>query len=327
MRALVIGASGHIGNAVVRALLDRKYEVTACGRRSTPPVNLAGLPVRYSPGDADEARQLERWIAGHDIVIDAAGPYPVSAFLLTSQAVQDPIAHAERRTRWLIEALYKHDARLAYISSFVTLARPRTRAQRLQAQMMRLVHPYFEVKELIESQIVDAARRGLHAVIVNPTYCLGPWDLRDPRRCLIPVLLRGEVPASFDQMLDAVDVRDVAAGLIAATEAGRYAEPIMLRGHEISTRQLYSSVCEIAGVAPPRISTSTGLAFAGAYWMEVMLGMMGQETPVPSAAIMLTAAFDFLIPSNRLQELGITPRPLRETLTDAITWYRQIGYC
>ena len=56
---------------------------------------------------------------------------------------------------------------------------------------MRLAYPYFEVKEFIEAQIVDAARHGLRAVIVNPTYCLGPWDLRDRQRCLLHALVRG----------------------------------------------------------------------------------------------------------------------------------------
>ncbi len=47
IKALVIGASGHLGNAIVRALLDRNYRITACGRRSVPAVNLSNLPVHY----------------------------------------------------------------------------------------------------------------------------------------------------------------------------------------------------------------------------------------------------------------------------------------
>src|SRR5579871_6171014 len=62
MKALVIGASGHVGNAITRALLDRKWQVTACGRHKDPPINLAGLPVTYLAGDADTPGQLDRWV-------------------------------------------------------------------------------------------------------------------------------------------------------------------------------------------------------------------------------------------------------------------------
>src|SRR5258708_18381690 len=99
-------------------------------------------------------------MAGHDLVVDAAAPYPLSAFSPVSQSGKDPIAHAERRTRLLLDAVCKHKARLVYVGSFVTLVKPRTSAQRFQHEMMRLAHPYLEVKELIESQMLDASRRG-----------------------------------------------------------------------------------------------------------------------------------------------------------------------
>src|SRR5260370_42171059 len=51
IRALVIGASGHLGNAVVREFLHKNCRITACGRRSVPPANLDDLPVRYLSGD------------------------------------------------------------------------------------------------------------------------------------------------------------------------------------------------------------------------------------------------------------------------------------
>ena len=193
IKALVIGASGHLGNAIVRDFLDRNYRITACGRRGDLPANPSNLPVRYLSGDTETSRQLDEWIAGHDLVVDAAAPYPLSAFSPVSESGKDPIAHAERRTRLLLDAVCRHKARLVYVGSFVTLVKPRTSTQRFpEYEMMRLAHPYFEVKELIESKVIEASRRGLPVVIANPTYCLGPWDLHDRQLCTIPLLLRGD---------------------------------------------------------------------------------------------------------------------------------------
>jgi dihydroflavonol-4-reductase len=327
IKALVIGASGHLGNAVVRHLVDRNYRVTACGRRSTQPANLSGLQVRYLSGDAETEGQLDKWIAGHDLIVDAAAPYPLNVFSPVSEFGKDPITHAERRTRVLVDAVSRHKARLVYVGSVVTLVKPGTRAQRFQYEMMRLAHPYFEVKELIESQMVDASRRGLPIVIANPTYCLGPWDLHDRHFCTIPLLLSGEIPSSITQVLNVIDVRDVAAAIGAALDAEYYGKPIQMSGHNISTEGLYSMICELGGVPSPRITTASSLALAGAYAMELMLGAAGEQTRLPSGGMMMAALFDYMVASKDLEELGVTPRPLSETIVDAIKWYRQIGYC
>jgi dihydroflavonol-4-reductase len=327
IKALVIGGSGHIGNAIVRAFLGRHYRVSACSRRSVPPANLSDLPVRYLSGDIEASGQLEKWITGHDLVVDAAAPYPLNIFSPVSEAGKDPIAHAERRTRQLVDAVSRHKARLVYVGSFVTRVRPHTSAQRFQHQAMRLAHPYFEVKELIESQLLDASRRGLPVVIANPTYCLGPWDLHDRQLCTIPLLLSGEIPSSITQTLNVIDVRDVAAAICAALDAERYGEPLQMSGHDISTEELYSLICELGGVRRPRITTATTVALASAYAMELMLGMIGQTTRLPAGGMMMATLFDYIVSGKELQELGITPRPLTDTLVDAIKWYRQVGYC
>jgi dihydroflavonol-4-reductase len=327
IKALVIGASGHIGNAIVRAFLARHYKVSACGRRSVPPANLSDLPVHYLSGDIETPGQLEKWIIGQDLVVDAAAPYPLNIYSPVSEAGKDPIAHAERRTRVLLDTLFRHKARFIYIGSFVTRVRPRTSAQRFQHQAMRLAHPYFEVKELIESQVLDASRHGLPVVIANPTYCLGPWDLHDRQLCTIPLLLSGEIPSSITQTLNVIDVRDVAAAICAALDAERYGEPLQMSGHDISTEELYSQICELGGVRRPGISTATTVALASAYTMELMLGMIGERTRLPAGGMMMATLFDYIVPGNELQKLGITPRPLTATLVDAIKWYRQVGYC
>jgi dihydroflavonol-4-reductase len=326
-RALVIGASGHVGNAIARALLTAGWAVTACGRRVAPPLNLQDLPVTYLAGDADAPGQLDRWLPGHDLVVDGAAPYPMDVLFPGLQPKHDPFAAAEVRTARIINSVIRHDAVLLYVGSFISLVTPRTEAQRIRAQMIRLTLPYFEVKELIESRLLDASRRGLRAILINPTYCLGPWDLHDRRVCTIPLLLSGEIPGWITQMLNVIDVRDLAAATLRAVETERYGEPLLMTGHAISTHDFYSLICQIGGAAPPRIASSATLAMLGSYIVELAYSVLGQQTPIISAGMMMATAVDYLQPGSALNDLGVTPRPLPETIKDAIRWYRMIGYC
>jgi dihydroflavonol-4-reductase len=316
-KVLVIGAAGHIGNAITRALLQLGCEITAVGRRQEPPLNLADLDVTYKTGDTDRPDQFEQWIDGCDLVVDAAAPYPLGAFSLLEPALTI-LENAEKRTSRLVEALLMRRVELIYISSFVTSLRPRSSVERLQASFARLTHPYFEVKSLIEARLIESARRGLRVVIVNPTYCMGPWDLHDRQLCIIPLLLSGEMPVTIRQRLNVVDTRDVAIATLKALELQRYAEPIVFAGHDIQIDELHSLIYETAGVSFPALTVPSFIAAAGAFWSS-RAQLMG--------TVMMADMFEYFTGQSQLRTLGIAPRPLVDTLRDAIAWYRQIGYC
>ncbi len=327
MNVLVLGGTGHLGNAVVRELLAQDHTVTVVSRQSKPASNLTGLPIRFVSGDLDSSEGLNDWVRGHDVVVDAAAPYPFRLLSGDNEAEQHPLAYAERRTAALINAAQRHHARLGYVSSFTTQIHPDQAFDRWQAQVVRSLHAYFSVKNLIEARILAAARNGLAAVVVNPTMCMGPWELKPQQLCLIPRLLRNEVLVSTSHMLNVIDVRDVAKGLVAALHQERYGEPIVLSGHNITSNELFAWICRLGGAIPPRLSVPASLSVFASYWIELAFAMVGQPSPVPSLAAALLCEHQWLTPSSAQCELGVVPQSLSGTLQDAIAWYRQIGYC
>lgn len=327
-RALVLGATGHIGSAVVRELLERGWEVTATSRRPMPTENLAGLPIRFETAHGDIPGDFDHRVAGQDLVVDAGAPYPVHRFVSPDRWERQPVDHAVRRTRALLEAVRRHGARLAYIGSFTTTPRRFSPLRGWQSHLLRRLHPYFEVKQRMEDLILAASRNGLPSVVVNPTVCIGPWDLKRREHCLIPQLLSGEVPGFVRHELNVIDVRDVAAAVLAAVDAESYGDPIPLSGHNVSTDSLVQRICELGrGPAPPRLRLPARLTLAAALSTEALLGLAGRQSPSPALATMLLAESHWTSPEGIQNALGIWPRPLSRTLVDAIDWYRQLGYC
>lgn len=327
MNVLVLGVSGHVGNAVARELLHRGHRVTGLSRRGRLRENLDGLAIRYIRGDIDTAQRLDSWVGGHDAVVDAAAPYPIALPDEGAAGTAGILRDARRRTRSLLRAVRKHRARLVYVSSFGTLAQSRTDLDRIATDLIQRLHPYFAVKRQVESDVLAAAREGHPVAVVNPTGCLGPWDCKDRKRCFVPALLCGEMPAATDQMLNVIDVRDVAIGVVSALEQERYGEPIPLTGHNISNEGLFRWICEIGEVRPPRLVGSSGAAVIATYLTEISLRALRVETPLPALIAMLTYMHGYLAPSAAQVELGVALRPLSATLLDTISWYRRIGYC
>lgn len=327
MKALVLGASGHLGNAIARELLHRGYEVTAISRALNPASNLKDLPVAYSVGDLDTRGKLHQWVSGHDVVVDAAAPYSISAF--QDERGRTTLTYAAERTEAVLDAVHRSGSRMVFVSSFTTIVRRRSTAPSLGgAELERGLHPYFAAKESMEQRVVAAAKAGLPAVIVNPTMCLGPWECRDRQTCFVPLVACGEIPIGLRHILNIIDVRDVAEAAVSALEKKCYGKPMLFSGRNTSIESLFSWICDLAGARRPRFYAPAAASALASWFAEAVFEGFGIQMPAsPALASALISAHDWLPPSTALRDLGVTLRPLSETLRDSVRWHRQLGYC
>ena len=309
----MLGGSGHLGNAAVRELLACGYAVTAARRGRTAARNLAGLPVSDALGDADHPATVDGWVGGHDLVVDAAAPYPLTL------ADRSGAATAARRAAILVDAIARHRARLIHIGSFVTGlgtdgdGRPREPGQRLDSQL----HPYFAAKRAGEAVFAAAGRAGAPITILHPTTCMGPWDSRPSAMCLVPRVLAGRMPVVPAHIINVIDVRDVARAVVAAADRPS-GEPLRLTGHNIGIAELCAVIGELAGIPVTTRAIPAAAARAAAWAIE-----LAAPGAPPLVLPTLLALHQRALPVSAAQRaLGAAPRRLSQTLRDAIAWYR-----
>jgi dihydroflavonol-4-reductase len=320
-RALVLGATGHLGRAITRELLGRGCSVTAATRQTAPKA-LMGLDVRVVTGDVERPGQLDAWMVGHGLVVDAAAPYPLALF----SGGRDEVALAEARTRALVAAVRAHGARLAFVSSFTTVLGPLSGLYSMESRLRRGIHPYFSAKERMESVVREAAASGLRAVIINPTACLGPWDPKPRAQAFLAQLLDGALPATVRHVANVVDVRDVAWTLAEALDHGPEGRPILLSGHDVAVDRLVVEAARLAGVRAPVFQTSLRASTLMSFWAEAAWTAAGRTPPVGALGMFLLSESRAVAPSAEQRSLGLVPRPLEDTLRDAIAWYRTGEY-
>jgi hypothetical protein len=124
-----------------------------------------------------------------------------------------------------------------------------------------------------------------------------------------------------------MDTRDVAAGVVTAIELDLYAEPIALAGHNTTVEALFALVCDTAGVARPLWKSAAPLWVLPSLWTELAFAAVNRAAPIPSLVPMLLCEQEWRDPDATQQQLGISVRPLLETVQDTIGWYRKVGYC
>lgn len=321
MRILVLGATGHLGQAIVRHALQRGFRVTAATRQSDP-LALRGLTVETARLD-QHLNLLPACAAGHDVLADAAAPYPlqpsIPGSLDWSAAVGDALRHAEH----VVHAARSAGARLVFISSFTTLPRSESSLAALQSQWRRSTYPYFAAKQAMEQCVLHAAAQGLPAVIINPAACLGPWEFRSESSSFVRLVLNRRLPLVMDQVLSVIDVRDVAEIIGSALQREMFGRPIPVAGHNTHLAELARQILAIDGgndpaplLIDPQMASFAALS-ASAAWAAI-------RQPVPDLwrAVPLIADAFPMLPSPDQVAIGLSLRPLLSTLHASVAFHR-----
>lgn len=323
-RVLVLGGTGHIGAAIARHFGGLGHHVMASGRAVAPRANLTGTGITQLSGDDTDPATMASWCQNAEIIIDAATPYPLWRH---GRGARGVVAAARKRNALLMTQVRAQGGALVHISSFTTLPAASGGGKAIRLGALRGMHPYFELKETVENDVLDALAEGMNGCVINPAACFGPYDLKPAEQAYIPMLMHGKVAGTVGQIINVIDVRDLAQGVYACWQKEFPSARVPFFGHNIAVDTLTRGICAMGGVAPPRIKAPMMMGVAGAYLAESAAALAGRQAPWPSLPMLLTAAGQARAQSAEQRALDISLRPLSETLTDALAWYRQIGQC
>ncbi len=324
MTVLVTGANGFLGANFVRLLLARGDRVRALIHRETPA--LSGLDVETVGGDVRDADLVRAAMTGVDTVFHLAamisidGPHGGLVRAINVDGARN-VGEA---------ALAAGVRRFVHVSSVHAfeqepLDQPLDEGR---AQVSGADRPAYDLSKAAgEAVIRELAGRGLDAVIVNPTGMIGPYDYApsDMGRVFLD-LYRGKVPALVAGGFSWVDVRDVAAGILAAGERGRTGEGYLLPGHWLSVRDLAALAARIAGVRPPRLVLPMGVARAVAPMALGYARLVRRQPRMTGESLSALRGNRDVRGDKAEAELGYHARPLEETITDIYRWFAEAGY-
>lgn len=326
-RALVLGATGHIGAHVVRALLAEGYRVRAAYRSERFLPVLGELPVERVRVDLESLEGLPEALDGCRWVFHAAGYYPGPR-----ERYHEAVARAVRTTRRLLESFRRAaPARLVFTSSAATIRRvPERLATERDAERWPSVEPrplYAAVKIAMEQEVLHAAGEGLPVVIVNPSVCIGEYDAHRFSGRAVLLFAKHRLPFYLDCTLNAVYTGDVGVGHVRAAQRGIVGERYLLTGHNVTLQEFGAIVARAAGVALPRWRVPHRIAMAAAAASEFMARLTGTEPLLPRSAVHTARQGPGLDATKARTELALPQTPLEEAIRRALSWFKAQGYC
>jgi dihydroflavonol-4-reductase len=316
----VTGATGHLGNVLVRELLRLGKRVRALAQPGDDCRALAGLGIDVVRGDVLRPETLSSAFAGVEVVFHLAGVVSIS-----SLDVEQVRTVNIEGTRNVVDASRKAGIRrLVYTSSVHAFTEPGRGGVLTEAagyDPMLAPGDYGKAKAMASRIVLEAVRGGLDAVIVNPVAVLGPNDyLLSEMGELIRMYARQAVPAGVDGRYDFVDVRDVATGHLLAAERGRPGESYLLSGARMTVREVMRILAEESGRKPPAFFLPLPVAAGIAAFAPIFEKLTGRRALLTPYSVH-TISVDFEIRDRRARdELGYSSMPVERSLRDAWAW-------
>jgi dihydroflavonol-4-reductase len=323
MRFLITGATGKIGNAVARRLVDREDEVVALVRNPAKARELLPPGVELARGDVIDPDSVRRAVAGADGVFNCMG--------LFEQWFPDPgifnRVNAEGAGNVVAAAREAGAKRLVHTSTFDVFHAERggTVSESAVADYPKGT-AYERSKQRAEELVLDQAKRGIELVIANPSsvYGPGPWQGTGLDRAIRDAIRR-RLPAVPPGGMTFVHVDDVAAGHLAAFERGTPGERYVLADGYASMREMLSvAVAEAGrGWVPPTLPVPLAKAMAT---VGEAASRLIRRPPLLGAGQLHFLLWQARADSSKARaELGVEFRPWEEGIRSTVRWMIEEG--
>lgn len=324
---LVTGGAGFIGSNVVK-VLRRRYPEAKVRVLHLPKENLLNLQgvegVELMPGDLLNPLDVRRAVQGCEVVFHLAAIY---ALWLPDMSLMDRV-NVDGSRLVLEECVKQKVQRVVYTSSFAVFAGQGLDAACTERSPFALAESHYSRTKFESHRLAESyARKGLDLVLVCPACPVGPGDVGPtPTGKIITEMFKTPVALALRTEANYIDVRDCAMGHVLALEKGRTGESYILGGENYTHEDIVRRCLRLTGlkrqlfVLPPD-------ALKPAAMLATLLANVTKKAPFTTPVeIEVTKKGLIGDASKARRELGLTVRPIEETLRDAIAWFVQHGY-
>lgn len=326
---LITGGTGFLGLTLVRLLVGRGKHVRLLVRANSSRLGLDSDLIEFVRGDVTDAASVRAAMFGCEQVYHLAAWVQISpwGWDVARQTNVEGTRHVCSAALELGVRRVVHTSSIATIATG-TMSDPADEGTACDLRARTNRTPYYRSKRAAEKVVLDHVRRGLDAVIVNPTYLVGPWDVKPSSGRILIHTATGRLPLYPSRGgVNCADVGQVAAGHVLAMERGKTGARYILGGENLSFKSYLSRIAVVARVPAPRI----GVPYAALYPFAATGSILGRVLPRlfrdVNLCVLNSAFLEHYVRSERAaRELAYEITSIDRAIEDGIRWFVEYGY-
>lgn len=327
MKTLVTGATGFVGVNVVRRLVSRGEDVRILCRKTSNLLGTDGLKIEKAQGDVADYASVQEAVKRCKRVYHVAGIVDMSPF--NEKWIYDVNTGG---TENVCRAAFEEGCeRLVHTSSTAAVGEGTTENpcnEDTPYDTNHFPYAYHKSKHQAEKVVLKYHEKGLPSVIVNPSYMLGPWDIKPSSGRIVQMAVRlGGIPLYPGGSNSMADVEDVAEGHILAMEKGKPGERYILGGENMTYRELSELINEMIGKKRLMIPLLYAAALPFAFFGNVFGRLFPKTFQDVNINTLKMGFIHHCVSSDKAKrELGYVIHPVRGAIEKTLKWFKDHKY-
>lgn len=330
---LVTGPAGFLGYHVIKLLCNRGHRPrvllsTDIDSNSPAQNALKKLDIEVAEGDVNDLGSLEVACKGIGTVFHLQFALSLGGGEQIEKSLYEGNVIGTRNV--LKAAAHAGVARVVVSSSVLTVGlnrEPRPLDEAADWNRYAFSLPYALSRRRAEQEALSHSTTGFpEIVVVNPSFTLGPEDwIGAPANKLVMGMTKSWFRFNLPIGFGILDVRDYADGVLRAAERGTPGQRYILSGANLMPDQLLQEVAKVIGTKPPAwlLSIRAWMIYPIVAGLAFWCRLRGKPLKIAPAVLELWGRYAWYDTSRARNELGWEPRPLQESLRDALQWMRE----
>lgn len=325
-RILVTGADGLLGSNLVRELLKRSYDVRAFVQPGRQQKTLDGLAIEKVSGSLLSAEEIQSAAEGCRYIIHTAAI--TSIWPSRSEHIKKVNFDG---TKNVISAALRHQVeRMVYVGTassfgFGTKQNPGHEGNPYTSAKYGL--DYMDSKYKAQQAVLNAVRENhLPAVIVNPTFMLGPYDSKPGSGAMVWAIHNKKVKGYTTGGRNYICARDAAVGIANALSMGRIGECYILGHQNLSYKEVFIKIAKTIGTTPPRLYVPSTIARTFGLIGTAFARLSGTEPGFSYAMAQIASDEHYFSPAKAVKELDLPQTPLEVGIKECFDWLKEHGH-
>ena len=325
-RVFITGGTGLLGSNIIRELLARNYEVTALVEPQVDPITIKNLPVELIPGDILNPESYESALQSCDFLIHAAA----STSIWPTRSTKVREINITGTQNMMNSALRFGLKKMVHVGTANTFGFGDAKAPGHEGKAFNSAHyglDYIDSKHFVHHWILEQVKQhNLQAVIVNPTFMIGPYDSKPSSGEMIVSFYKGRIPGVTPGGRNFIYAIDAAKGVVNALEKGTIGESYILGNRNLNYKDFFAILGSALDKKPPKLSVPKWLMLGVAH-LNVAFAKLVRKNP-RTFPTMVRIAYDeqFFSAAKAVREIDLPQTDIEVAVLDCFNWLKDNHY-
>ena len=326
MNVLVTGPYGLLGSNLVRELISRNYKVFAFVEKNKRSETISELDLEIVRGDILVENDIMLAAKNMDIIIHCAAMtnmYPPRIEMVNRVNIDG--------TKNVVSAALKNNIkRLIYVgtaNSFKSgdIDNPGNELNDYGATHYGL--DYMDSKYKAQLLVLDKVKNdGLDAVVVNPTFMIGPYDSRPSSGEMIRGVHNKKIPGYPPGGKNYVSVKDVSIAIVNAITKGESGNCYILGNENLTFKDAFEKIARCTNSTPPKLKLTKSLIRLYGKVSSILANIFNLNPKITYELAIISSEFHYYSSEKAIKFLDLPQTPLEDAINQCYDWFIENNY-